>query len=191
MDLGLHEPSLRSLKALLILDHDGERILGKYYDTSFPTLRDQRKFEKRLFSKTVKANSEIILLDGITILYKSNIDLFFYVVGRINENELVLLSVLNCLFESINSVLKKNLDRKTVMECLHLVLMIFDEICEEGVIMEDDVDTVVKRVGQRTDDLSLSDQTVAHVQAKLEAKYASTAAVLQTAKDQFKWSILK
>ena len=34
-------------------------------------------------------------------------DLFFYVVGRLNENELVLLSVLNCLFDSINNVSKE------------------------------------------------------------------------------------
>ena len=39
-------------------------------------------------------------------------DLFFYVVGRLNENELVLLSVLNCLFDSINNVLKRNMGER-------------------------------------------------------------------------------
>ena len=48
----------------------------------FPTIKEQQKFEKRLFRKTVKKDSEIVMLDGMTILYKSSVDLFFYVMVR-------------------------------------------------------------------------------------------------------------
>ena len=41
----------------------------------------QTTFEKSLFSKTSKANNEVVMLDGLTILYRSNVDLFFYVLG--------------------------------------------------------------------------------------------------------------
>ena len=71
--------------------------LFRYYDSeSFPTTAAQKKFEKSLFTKTHKvsklfvadfrcdfhhqANAEIIMLDGFTCLYKSSVDLFFYVV---------------------------------------------------------------------------------------------------------------
>ena len=72
--------------------------LFRYYDSeSFPTTAAQKKFEKSLFTKThkvstklfvadfrydfhLKANAEIIMLDGFTCLYKSSVDLFFYVV---------------------------------------------------------------------------------------------------------------
>ena len=57
-------------------------------------------------AKFVKANSEIIMLDGLTVLYKSNVDLFFYVMGGSHENELMLMSVLNCLYDSISQVLR-------------------------------------------------------------------------------------
>lgn len=30
---------------------------------------------------------EIALLEGLTVVYKSNIDLFFYVIGSSHENE--------------------------------------------------------------------------------------------------------
>ncbi|KAL1140389.1 hypothetical protein AAG570_000321 [Ranatra chinensis] len=73
---------------MAIMDNDGNRILAKYYDsTTFPTSKEQRAFEKNLFNKTHRANAEIIMLDGLTCVYKSNVDLFFYVMGSSQENE--------------------------------------------------------------------------------------------------------
>lgn len=34
-----------------------------------------------------KCLGEIALLEGLTVVYKSNIDLFFYVIGSSHENE--------------------------------------------------------------------------------------------------------
>lgn len=73
---------------MAILDNDGNRILAKYYDKNvFPTSKEQKTFEKNLFSKTHRANAEIIMLDGLTCVYRSNVDLFFYVMGSSHENE--------------------------------------------------------------------------------------------------------
>ena len=102
-------PSLYTVKAIAILDNDGRRILAHYYDQEmFPSikvkfhtllsfrtssqccllsLQEEKAFEKNLFTKTHKANAEIIMLDGLTCLYKSNVDLFFYVMGSSHENE--------------------------------------------------------------------------------------------------------
>lgn len=84
----LQEPTLYTIKGMAILDNDGNRILAKYYDPNiFPTSKEQRTFEKNLFSKTHRANAEIIMLDGLTCVYRSNVDLFFYVMGSSYENE--------------------------------------------------------------------------------------------------------
>ena len=84
----LQEPSLYSVKGMAILDNDGNRILTKYYDKEiFPTAKEQKAFEKNLFNKTHRASAEIIMLDGLTCVYKSNVDLFFYVMGSSHENE--------------------------------------------------------------------------------------------------------
>ncbi len=81
-------PSLYTVKAIAILDNDGHRILANYYDRSlFPTIKEEKAFEKNLFQKTHKANADIIMLDGLTCLYRSNVDLFFYVMGDCHENE--------------------------------------------------------------------------------------------------------
>merc|ERR1712107_333407 len=70
-----------SVKGVMIMDNNGVRILAKYYDEEvFPNMAAQKKFEKTLFTKTHKANAEIIMLDGLTCLYKSSVDLFFYVM---------------------------------------------------------------------------------------------------------------
>ena len=80
------------VKGILILDNDGNRLLAKYYDpTVFPTVKDELKFEKNLFQKTHRANAEVIMLDRLTCVYRSNVDLFFYVMGSAQENEVVLL----------------------------------------------------------------------------------------------------
>lgn len=79
-----------TVKGIAILDNDGNRILAKYYDKNvFPTAKEQRTFEKNLFNKTHRANAEIIMLDGLTCVYKSNVDLFFYVMGSSHENEVI------------------------------------------------------------------------------------------------------
>ncbi|XP_046533386.1 coatomer subunit zeta-2 isoform X2 [Equus quagga] len=103
--LRLQEPSLYTIKAVFILDNDGHRLLAKYYDDTFPSMKEQMAFEKNVFNKTSRTDSEIAFFGGMTIVYKSSIDLFLYVVGSSHENELMLMSVLTCLFESLNHVL--------------------------------------------------------------------------------------
>jgi len=187
------EPSLLSIQAIVILDCDGERLLAKYYDrTRFPNIKEQQKFEKRLHKKTAKKASEIIMLDGLTILYKSSVDLFFYVMGSSYENELLLMSALDVLFDSLNMILKKEFEKKALMEHLGMVMMAVDEICDHGILLEHDPEVVVSRVNVRSyEDLPLGEQTVAQVQAKFQAKVEQGTSLLQSAKEQLKWSLLK
>lgn len=127
------EPTLYTIKGMLIMDNDGNRILAKYYDKNvFPTVKEQKQYEKNLFNKTHRANAEIIMLDGLTVVYKSNVDLFFYVMGGKQENELILLSVLNCLFDTISLILKKNVEKRALFDNLDVVMLAFDEICDGG-----------------------------------------------------------
>ncbi|MCJ8739238.1 hypothetical protein PDJAM_G00044920 [Pangasius djambal] len=189
MDSVTLEPSLYTVKAVFILDNDGNRLLSKYYDTElYPSMKEQKNFEKNVFNKTHKADNEIAFLEGMTIVYKSSIDLFFYVVGSAQENELMLMAVLNCLFESLNQILRKNVEKRCLLDNLDGVFLVVDEIIDGGVILESDPQQVVEKVNYRTDDNPLSEHSVAqHITEKL----AITTNVLQTAKEQIKWSILK
>uniref|UniRef100_A0AAV2KH83 Coatomer subunit zeta n=1 Tax=Knipowitschia caucasica TaxID=637954 RepID=A0AAV2KH83_KNICA len=178
MDSTSPEPSLYTVKALFILDNDGNRLLSKYYDLElYPSMKEQKNFEKNVFNKTHKADNEIAFLEGLTIVYKSSIDLFFFVVGSAQENELMLMSVLNCLFDSISQILRKNVERRCLLDNMDGVFLVVDEIIDGGVILECDPQQVLQKVNYRADEGSLSEQSVTQV--------------LQSAKEQIKWSILK
>ncbi|XP_058042358.1 coatomer subunit zeta-1-like [Ahaetulla prasina] len=102
MEALILEPSLYTVKAILILDNDGDYLFAKCYDDTYPTVKEQKAFEKNIFSKTHWTDSEIALLEGLTVVYKSSIDLYFYVIGSSYENEIMLMAVLNCLFDSLS-----------------------------------------------------------------------------------------
>ncbi|XP_017597815.1 PREDICTED: coatomer subunit zeta-1, partial [Corvus brachyrhynchos] len=94
VSLSPQEPSLYAVKAIIILDNDGERLFAKYYDDTYPSVKEQRAFEKNIFSKTHRSDSEIALLEGLTVVYKSSIDLYCYVIGSAHQNEVRTLGTL-------------------------------------------------------------------------------------------------
>ncbi|XP_074653751.1 coatomer subunit zeta-1-like [Tubulanus polymorphus] len=177
MDAPYPEPSLYTVKAILILDNDGKRLIAKYYDDTYPTAKEQKAFESNLFNKTHRANAEIIMLEGLTCVYRSNVDLFFYVIGSANENELILVSVLNAFYDAISQMLRKNVEKRALLDNLDAIFLAMDEICDGGIIMEADPSIIAQRVIIRNDDIPLGEQTVAQV--------------IQSAKEQIKWSLLK
>ena len=170
------EPSLYTVKAILILDNDGNRLVGKYFDNQFATVKEQVDFEKILFAKTHKANGEIIMIDNMTIVYRSIVDLFFYVIGSTSDNEIMLSSVLNCLYDSVSQILRKNMEKKYLLDYLDAVLLSIDEICDNGILLETDPSAIAQRVSLK-DDIPLGEQTVMDV--------------VKSARDQLKWSILR
>ncbi|OQV23188.1 Coatomer subunit zeta-1 [Hypsibius exemplaris] len=174
------EPNLYTIKALLILDSDGERLIAKYFDDTFGSVKEQKSFERNLFAKTTKASGgEIILIDGLTCVYRSNVELFFYVAGSSQENEIILTQVLNCLYESVQTFLGKAFEKRNFLDNLDSAFLVVDEIVDGGVICELDSDVVTQRASIRHSDeqIPLGEQTVAQV--------------LQSAKEQLKWSLLK
>uniref|UniRef100_A0A4W5L288 Coatomer subunit zeta n=1 Tax=Hucho hucho TaxID=62062 RepID=A0A4W5L288_9TELE len=156
------EPSLYTVKAVFILDNDGNRLLSKYYDTElYPSMKEQKNFEKNVFNKTHKADNEIAFVEGMTIVYKCSIDLFFYVVGSAQENELMLMAVLNCLFESLSQILRKDVERRCLLDNIDGVFLVVDEIIDGGVILESDPQQVIQKVNYRVRQLqSLTVSTV-------------------------------
>jgi hypothetical protein len=173
----MEPPSLYTVKAILILDNDGTRLVGKYFDDQFPSVKEQKEFEKTLFAKTNKANGEIIMLDNLTIVYRSNVDLYFYVIGSVSSNEIMLNSVLTCLYDSISQILRKNVEKKFLLDYLDAVFLSIDEICDNGILMETDPSQIAQRVGHKENDVPFGEQTVMDV--------------VKSARDQLKWSILR
>ncbi|CAB3978046.1 coatomer subunit zeta-1 isoform X2 [Paramuricea clavata] len=166
-----------TVKGVLILDNDGERILSKYYDDTYPTVKEQKEFEKNLFNKTSRVNAEIVMFEGLTCVYRSNIDLYFYVIGSSSENELILVSVLNAFYDTVSQILRKSVEKKMLMDNLDVMMLAMDELVDGGVILDAEAASIIHKVAAKNDDVPLSERSVANV--------------LQSAKDQLKWSLLK
>jgi len=113
--------SLFSVNAILILSTDDRsRILTKYYNAPhappnstshpganpYPTVKEQKVFEKGLLEKTNKQNSDIILYDGRIVVFKMEGDVMLYVVGGAEENEILLFGVVLALRDSLSILLK-------------------------------------------------------------------------------------
>jgi len=172
------EPSLQSVRGLCILDIDGKRIVSKYYDQHFPTVKDQKVFEANVFKKTSgKSDVDVLVIDGCTVLSRSSVDLYFYVIGSQFENELILSAVLHTLYESVAAVLHKNVDKRSLFDNMDSILLIIDEIVDGGIFLESHPNNIVKRVNVRNEEVPISEQSVSQV--------------FQSAKEQLKWSLLR
>ena len=153
--------SLYSVQAILILDNQGNRVYAEYYsppsegntDEASSSLLNsttkQLEFEKKLFKKTFKRNSDIMLFENHLVLFKEYIDVTIYLIGDSSENELVLQSALDALGDSLEIVLSNGIDKKSVEENFDLVLLDIDEVVDNGIILETDAATIASRITKR------------------------------------------
>ncbi|NXP03251.1 COPZ1 protein, partial [Thinocorus orbignyianus] len=127
----------------------------------FPTAKEQAAFEKSIFSKTQQAGGEIVCLEGLTVVYRSSVDLCFYVVGGCQENELMLSAVLGCLLDTLGHLLRpwgqlcvpsacrKEVEKRLLLENMEGTFLVVDEIVDRGVILESDPQQVIQRLSLR------------------------------------------
>ena len=60
----LLEPTLNTVKGLMVMDNNGVRILSKYYDPEiFPTVAAQKKFEKTLFQVSSDQSMVLVIIE--------------------------------------------------------------------------------------------------------------------------------
>ncbi|KAI9297374.1 coatomer protein [Neoconidiobolus thromboides FSU 785] len=164
--------SLYSVHAFLILDNEGKRVLANYYTRNqdsasqkkYSNLKDQRKFETSLFKKTSKGKgSDIILYDGNVVLFRYFPDIIVYVVGDAEENELLLNSVLEAFSDSVASILRAPLEKRSIIENIDCIALVLDEIIDDGIILEVDTEKITFRVSKRSNDmgeLQINEQTI-------------------------------
>ncbi|KAI1843331.1 hypothetical protein JX265_007805 [Neoarthrinium moseri] len=162
--------SLFSVNAVIILStDDGSRIFAKYYapphqvpgttskENPYADVKSQKTFEKGLLDKTAKQNGDIILYDNRIVLYKTESDVMVYVVGSVEENEVLLYNTILAIRDSLHLLFKQSVDKRTIIENYDLVSLAIDEIVDAGIILETDPTIIVQRVSKApTQDVNLS-----------------------------------
>ncbi|KAH6898565.1 Longin-like domain-containing protein [Thelonectria olida] len=153
--------TLFSIQAILILGtEDGARIFAKYFSSPhssqngagstnpYADLKSQKAFEKGLLEKTAKQTGDIILYDNRIVLYKMESDVMMYVVGSVDENEILLYNTVLALRDSLHLLFKQSVDKRTIIENYDLVSLAVDEIVDDGIILETDPTIIVQRVSR-------------------------------------------
>ncbi|DAZ94786.1 TPA: hypothetical protein N0F65_002399 [Lagenidium giganteum] len=167
-----------TVKAVFILDSDGNRVCAKFYDKSYPTLKDQTALEKKLYMKTKNSNprleAEVILIENIVSVYRCGSDTTMHVVGSASENEIILLNVLDAAFEAVSSLLKGRMDRHVMLDNIELVLLTLDEVVDGGVILEIDTPSIANRVLMRgiDNEVPISELTISQAFASAREQFS-------------------
>ncbi|OMJ21374.1 Coatomer subunit zeta-1 [Smittium culicis] len=172
---------LYTTKAMIIFDSEGNRLISKYYNfhSHEPqyaplTPKEKKDFEHNLGIKLMKAGGEILLHENNLVLFNTVSDLNFCLVGVAEENELLLSSILNGFVDAVNILLRHNVDKRSVLDNLDLVLLALDETVDDGIALETDPEIIASRVSKRGGDAvdmnlaTLNEQTIieAYKQAK-------------------------
>ncbi len=181
---GVQQPLV---KAVIVINHEGKRISSRFCDRKeWPDLESQRSFEMNLLRKIqtlgdISDSIDVMEFGNYIVAYKQADDLFMFVVGGSNENELIMAEVLQTLDESLHTLMRGQVYEEAVLENLMSMLLVVDELVDaEGVIIESESAELAARVGQQgtsfMDQVPLGEQTLSQA--------------LQTARDQLTRSIL-
>ncbi|MQM18644.1 hypothetical protein Taro_051639 [Colocasia esculenta] len=76
--------------------------------------------------------AEITMFDNYIVVYKFIHDLHFYVTAGDEENELILATVLQGFFDAVGLLLRNDVEKRTALENLDLILLCIDEIVDGG-----------------------------------------------------------
>jgi coatomer subunit zeta len=146
--------SMYAIDAIVILDNEQHRIYTKYYKSPHETSEDdlihsqkkQKQFEADLFKKTHKQNSDVILFESHTVVYKEFSDFIVYVIGSLEENETLLYNVLQGLTGALDIILNGQMDKRSLLESFDMVAIAIDETVDDGIILETDSGKIAARV---------------------------------------------
>ena len=95
----------------------------------------------------------MILCDGEVIVYRAGADCKFFLSSTADENELVLAHVLDAVFDTLSMLFHGQMDHRTILDNLELVLLTIDEVIDHGHIMEMDPIAVQNRVIMRSSEV--------------------------------------
>ncbi|CAD8064333.1 unnamed protein product [Paramecium primaurelia] len=164
---------------IFVRSQDGTRLYSKYYPQLFPknllrvpegvltNIDVQKQFEHNVWEKgkrvgarlTKGSETEIFQYCQFNIVMKAFNEVHLFVLGDFEENEIILSQVINGIYESLNHITKDHINKKTLLENFDQVIIIIDEICDQGIIITIDPSVIIARATMRdTEAISLEKQ---------------------------------
>ena len=142
---------LTKIKSVFIYSLNGTHLISHYYSNFIPE-SVENTFEKSIFKRALDDQfGEIMQHDEYIVIYKLIGDVFIFVVGGLNSNELLLAEVADTMSTALSLVFKGKVDSKAIMKQIDLLYLLLDETIEQGLLFEGDPEVIAARTKLRND----------------------------------------
>ena len=141
------------IKFLLIFDNEGKLIFGKYFNGMNDNSK-QKDFEKKicLASKNVNVSQEeidIFNYEEFNIICKISEGIGIFVGIDENENEALAANFFKTYENNLLTILNQRMNKENILNNYKNILILTDEMVNEGVIMNTDIESLKKLINLR------------------------------------------
>eukprot|EP00817_Percolomonadidae_sp_ATCC50343_P007491 CAMPEP_0117419750 /NCGR_PEP_ID=MMETSP0758-20121206/1240_1 /TAXON_ID=63605 /ORGANISM="Percolomonas cosmopolitus, Strain AE-1 (ATCC 50343)" /LENGTH=126 /DNA_ID=CAMNT_0005200983 /DNA_START=221 /DNA_END=601 /DNA_ORIENTATION=- len=110
--------------------------------------------------------TDIVIVDDLICIFQCLKNVCFYIISSPEENELVMEETLMTICESLDALFKSKVYKRSILENYDLLLLILDEIIDDGIIIENDADAVIQRVDKTEQSATSEVDTIQQVANK-------------------------
>ena len=87
-----------------------------------------------------------MLVDNYVAIFRCYSDMTFFVIGHSEDNELILGQALDCIHDCFDRIFRKGIERRALIENMSAVILVIDELIDQGIIMHLDPSTILARI---------------------------------------------
>ena len=147
------------IKFVLIKDNNGKTIYSRYYNCGLDDPKTQKDFERRLCITTQNVNVakdeiDIFSINTFNVICKIGGEIALFIGINENENE-CLASNFFVIFENVlSTLLNDKFTKENVMSNFDKVIVLIDEMINEGVVMNTDGENLEKNINLRSENVN-------------------------------------
>jgi len=140
------------IKFIIILDNSGKLIYGKYFIDK--DQERQREFEKQLCFQVKNLNIsqgelDIFNIDDYNILVKIIGEIAYFIGLNENDNECLGYNFCKIFENCVGNITNDNFGRQKIFDNLDKIMLIIDEMVDNGLIINSNPDSIEKLISQQ------------------------------------------
>lgn len=127
------------------------RIYSKYYPNEelFSEENSKLDFEKSIMKRISTSDSDFIIHQDRMVLFRRSFDVVIMIVAKMDENEMFLYEVIECLLLVLREVIKPQLDSIALLDNYDLLVVALDQIIMEGIPLDLDSLDIISRLEEK------------------------------------------
>lgn len=132
--------NIQNIHLLTIIDKSSKALIT----------RSTKTFNLKEIHPKINNNENIALINENLVVYKNIEDICIILISDLNTNEIFLSKALDVFYAALLKILKSSVNKETIIKNYDLVVLLVDAFVYQGILIEDDVDKLVKEVGERS-----------------------------------------